>query len=111
LKKFAPAGGYEVPNLEELALNIVLSRSWDQFETNKTLFGVESTFNEELYTTKLERGPQTREREREAWRIAREIEGQTTRNVHLAEVISSISSQRTAAHLCEMLLGCTSICF
>ncbi|CAK9198824.1 unnamed protein product [Sphagnum troendelagicum] len=71
---------------ENLTLNFNHTwRSWDQFETNKTLFGVESTFNEELYTTKLERGPQTREREREAWRIAREIEGQTTRNVHLAE--------------------------
>jgi hypothetical protein len=63
----------------------MLTRSWDQFETNKALFGVESTFNEELYTTKLERGPQMREREREALRIAREIEGQTTRNIHLAE--------------------------
>ncbi|KAL2613176.1 hypothetical protein R1flu_024868 [Riccia fluitans] len=61
------------------------NRNWDQFETNKALFGVETTFNEELYTTKLERGPQMREREREAWRIAREIEGQTTRNLHLAE--------------------------
>ncbi|KAH8945362.1 hypothetical protein BDL97_12G037600 [Sphagnum fallax] len=75
---------------DDVAENLTLNfnhtwRSWDQFETNKTLFGVESTFNEELYTTKLERGPQTREREREAWRIAREIEGQTTRNVHLAE--------------------------
>ncbi|BBN17554.1 hypothetical protein Mp_7g15450 [Marchantia polymorpha subsp. ruderalis] len=61
------------------------NRNWDQFETNKALFGVETTFNEELYTTKLERGPQMREREREAWRIAREIEGQTTRNPHVAE--------------------------
>ncbi|CAM6106174.1 unnamed protein product [Calypogeia fissa] len=61
------------------------NRSWDQFETNKTLFGVETTFNEELYTTKLERGPQMREREREASRIAREIEGTATKNLHLAE--------------------------
>ena len=52
-----------------------ISRNWDQFEINKTLFGVESTFDEELYTTKLERGPQMRERERDAWRIVREIEG------------------------------------
>ncbi|MCO5547703.1 hypothetical protein L7F22_001154 [Adiantum nelumboides] len=61
------------------------NRNWDQFEINKTLFGVESTFDEELYTTKLERGPQMREREREAWRIAREIEQQSTKNPHLAE--------------------------
>ncbi|EFJ36790.1 hypothetical protein SELMODRAFT_437867 [Selaginella moellendorffii] len=61
------------------------NRNWDQFETNKALFGVETTFDEELYTTKLEKGPQTREREREASRLAREIEGDSTRNNHLAE--------------------------
>eukprot|EP00250_Pteridium_aquilinum_P024057 c2825_g1_i2 orf=271-2997(-) len=61
------------------------NRNWDQFEINKTLFGVESTFDEHLYTTKLERGPQMRDREREAWRIAREIEGQSTKKLHLAE--------------------------
>jgi PAB1-binding protein PBP1 len=61
-------------------------RGWDQFETNKTLFGVKSTFNEELYTTKLEKGPRTRELDLRALRIAREIEGEETRDLHLAEV-------------------------
>ncbi|KAL0354496.1 UNVERIFIED_CONTAM: Polyadenylate-binding protein-interacting protein 3 [Sesamum radiatum] len=61
------------------------NRGWDQFEVNETLFGVKSTFNEELYTTKLERGPQMRELEREALRIAREIEGEDTLDFHLAE--------------------------
>ncbi|KAK7271996.1 hypothetical protein RJT34_28312 [Clitoria ternatea] len=61
------------------------NRGWDQFETNKALFGVKSTFNEELYTTKLEKGPQTRELERQALRIAREIEGEETQDLHLAE--------------------------
>lgn len=61
-------------------------RGWDQFEVNKTLFGVKSTFDEELYTTKLDRGPQTRELEREALKIAREIEGEQTLDLHLAEV-------------------------
>ncbi|KAL6495954.1 Polyadenylate-binding protein-interacting protein 3 [Orobanche gracilis] len=61
------------------------NRSWDQFEANATLFGVKSTFNEELYTTKLERGPQMRELEREATRLAREIEGEETHDLHLAE--------------------------
>ncbi|PSR96189.1 Polyadenylate-binding protein [Actinidia chinensis var. chinensis] len=49
------------------------------------LFGVKSTFDEELYTTKLERGPKMRELEREALRIAREIEGEETLDLHLAE--------------------------
>jgi len=51
------------------------------------LFGVKSTFNEELYTTKLEKGPQTRELEKQALRIAREIEGEETQDLHLAEVV------------------------
>nr|GLL23401.1 polyadenylate-binding protein-interacting protein 4 isoform X2 [Ipomoea trifida] len=58
---------------------------WNQFEVNETLFGVKSTFNEELYTTKLERGPQMRDLEREALRIAKEIEGEETHDLHLAE--------------------------
>ena len=61
-------------------------RGWDQFETNKALFGVNSTFDEELYTTKLDRGPQMKELEKEASRIAREIEGEETHDLHLAEV-------------------------
>ncbi|VVB00266.1 unnamed protein product [Arabis nemorensis] len=60
-------------------------RGWNQFEVNKTLFGVTSTFDEELYTTKLERGPRTRELEEHALRIAREIEGENTRDLHVAE--------------------------
>ncbi|MCD7449228.1 Polyadenylate-binding protein-interacting protein 3 [Datura stramonium] len=61
------------------------NRGWDQFEANETLFGVKSTFDEDLYTTKLERGPQMSELEKEALRIAREIEGEDTRDLHLAE--------------------------
>ncbi|XP_066321702.1 polyadenylate-binding protein-interacting protein 4-like isoform X1 [Miscanthus floridulus] len=61
------------------------NRSWDQFETNAALFGVKSTFNEEIYTTKLERGPHMRELEKHALRIAREIEGEDTKDIHLAE--------------------------
>ncbi|KAK6128041.1 hypothetical protein DH2020_038205 [Rehmannia glutinosa] len=72
------------PELENI-FDSPWNRGWDQFEANATLFGVKSTFNEELYTTKLERGPQTRELEREATRLAREIEGEETRDLHLAE--------------------------
>ncbi|CAN6244343.1 unnamed protein product [Urochloa humidicola] len=61
------------------------NRSWDQFETNAALFGVKSTFNEEIYTTKLEKGPHMRELEKHASRIAREIEGEDTKDIHLAE--------------------------
>ncbi|GKV09892.1 hypothetical protein SLEP1_g21325 [Rubroshorea leprosula] len=43
------------------------------------------TFNVELpYTTKLQKGPHMRGLEREAMRIAREIEGEYTKDLHLA---------------------------
>ncbi|KAK1288848.1 hypothetical protein QJS10_CPB19g01845 [Acorus calamus] len=72
------------PELENI-FDSSWNRNWDQFETNEILFGVKSTFDEELYTTKLEKGPQKRELEREATRIAREIEREETNDVHLAE--------------------------
>ncbi|KAJ0988462.1 hypothetical protein J5N97_006818 [Dioscorea zingiberensis] len=74
----------ECPELEDI-FDGTWNRNWDQFETNEALFGVRSTFDEELYTTKLERGPQTRELEREATRIAREIQEEETKDLHLAE--------------------------
>ncbi|KAI9109535.1 hypothetical protein K1719_019589 [Acacia pycnantha] len=74
----------QCPELENI-FDETWNRGWDQFETNKALFGVKSTFNEELYTTKLEKGPQTREFEKQALRIAREIEGEDTQDLHLAE--------------------------
>ncbi|KAH7656547.1 Protein interacting with poly(A)-binding protein [Dioscorea alata] len=74
----------ECPELENI-FDGAWNRNWDQFQTNEALFGVKSTFNEELYTTKLERGPQMREREREATRLAREILEEDTKDLHLAE--------------------------
>ncbi|XP_074580137.1 polyadenylate-binding protein-interacting protein 4-like isoform X2 [Curcuma longa] len=74
----------ECPELENI-FDGTLDRNWDQFEANAALFGVKSTFNEEIYTTKLERGPQMKEREKIASRIVREIEGQEAHDFHQAE--------------------------
>jgi PAB1-binding protein PBP1 len=59
---------------------------WDQFAVNRDKFGVESTFNEELYTTALDKSS-CGISEQEAARIAREIETQTggSSNYHLLE--------------------------
>jgi len=54
------------------------SRNWDQFEANESMFGVQTTFNEELYTTKLDPQKIPREKREEAERIAREIEAGPT---------------------------------
>jgi PAB1-binding protein PBP1 len=50
--------------------------SWDQFAANEKLFGVKTQFDEEVYTTKLDRSASDfKERERKAQRIANEIIG------------------------------------
>ena len=50
--------------------------TWDQFSANETLFGVKASFDEDVYTTKLDRSaPDFKERERKAQRIANEIIG------------------------------------
>ncbi|SNX84352.1 related to PBP1 - Pab1p interacting protein [Melanopsichium pennsylvanicum] len=62
------------------------TKGWDQFAANEARFGIKSNYDDNLYTTKLDRsGKDFREREREADRIAREIMGQATNNPHLAE--------------------------
>jgi hypothetical protein len=52
---------------------------WDQFETNKRLFNVRSSFNEDLYTKKLDLTSTTKEQIARADRIAKEIEGSSSR--------------------------------
>ncbi|KZT73682.1 hypothetical protein DAEQUDRAFT_721755 [Daedalea quercina L-15889] len=60
--------------------------SWNQFEVNERLFGVKANFDEDVYTTKLDRSaPNFKERERWAAGIANEILQSQTGNVHVAE--------------------------
>ena len=58
---------------------------WDQFSANQAHFGVISTFDEDLYTTKLDKSRISGISEEEAARIAAEIESQSSRNFHMAE--------------------------
>ncbi|KAL6042123.1 Polyadenylate-binding protein-interacting protein 3 [Balamuthia mandrillaris] len=61
-------------------------RGWDQFATNKELFGVKSTYDEEFYTIPLDRGSHTYQRKaKEAQRIADAILKAGTSNQHIAE--------------------------
>lgn len=54
----------------------VTNTSWDQFAANEQMFGVTTSFDEEVYTTKLDRSAADfKERERKAQRIASEILG------------------------------------
>jgi hypothetical protein len=61
------------------------SKSWNQFEANEKLFGVTSSYDENLYTTKLDKTKLSTEQSAKAERLAREIEKQATTNFHLQE--------------------------
>ncbi|KAF9645012.1 hypothetical protein BDM02DRAFT_3173795 [Thelephora ganbajun] len=61
--------------------------SWDQFAMNEALFGVKTSFNEKVYTTKLDRSePDHRGHGRKAQQITNEIMGPATNdNAHVHE--------------------------
>ncbi|CAN8270162.1 unnamed protein product [Cochlearia groenlandica] len=85
LKRWVPDENVPLRQDLENVFDDSWNRGWNQFEVNESLFGVKSTFNEELYTTKLEKGPRSRKLEEQAAKIAREIEGENTRDLHVAE--------------------------
>jgi len=68
-------------------LNLDASSSdWDQFELNKKLFGVETSWDENIYTTALDKSSKEfKQRAMKAARIAQEIEKGTKGNFHQQE--------------------------
>jgi hypothetical protein len=58
---------------------------WDQFKANEELFDVKGTYDENLYTTELDKSTIDARKRAEAERIAKEIEGSTSTNHHVAE--------------------------
>jgi hypothetical protein len=59
---------------------------WDQFKVNKDLFGVDTDYDENYYTTTLDKSSEFYKLKiREAARIADEIEKRPTTNVHILE--------------------------
>ena len=59
------------------------SSNWNQFEVNQRLFNVKSTYDESIYTKKLDKSKMTKEQLDKADRIAREIESQQSSNIHM----------------------------
>ncbi len=60
--------------------------AWDQFKANERLFGLKTDYNEEIYTTAIDRSnPLYREREARAQQLAREIEGSAAKDAHTRE--------------------------
>lgn len=58
---------------------------WDQFRANEELFNVQATFDENLYTTELDKSSIDRAKIKEAERLAREIETTVSSNIHIAD--------------------------
>lgn len=85
-----------VPNDDSSDLNSALeglAGGWDQFETNRKLFGVVTSFDEHEYTTRIDTlSPLYKQRLFDADKLAREIMGESPHgsksdvsNIHLAE--------------------------
>lgn len=87
LQAWVPSADTQLPTTDDDTFGASNNNtSWDQFSANEQLFGVKVNFDEEAYTTKLDRtAPNFKERERQAQRIANEIMGAATNNPHLAE--------------------------
>ncbi|CAK9437773.1 uncharacterized protein LODBEIA_P21510 [Lodderomyces beijingensis] len=59
---------------------------WDQFKANQERFGVESTYDEHLYTTRIDKSAADyKQRVLMADKLAREIEGSATTDRHILE--------------------------
>jgi hypothetical protein len=58
---------------------------WDQFRANEELFNVQAKFDENLYTTELDKSSIDTAKIKEAERLAREIEKTVSTNIHIAE--------------------------
>lgn len=81
LQKWEPDEGTSLTDFEETDHQI---GTWDQFEENEKRFGVKTDFNMDLYTTRLEPG-KSRYSLAEAEKIARDIQNQTSSNIHLQD--------------------------
>jgi hypothetical protein len=82
LQKWEPIEGDTSMTLESSGR----STEWDQFSTNERLFGVKSNYDENIYTTTIDRNdPQYSQRAARAEKIAREIEASSASNSHVRE--------------------------
>ena len=82
LKPWVPEGALGNDESLESAGNT----AWDQFEANERLFGMTSTYDENHYTTQIDRSDSSYKlKEERAKKIAQEIEGKVGDTAHLRE--------------------------
>ena len=84
LKAWVPDASYEIDgSLEKQGGG---GGAWDQFAENERLFGLKTDYDENIYTTAIDKShPQYKERLAAAERKAREIERSVASTSHVAE--------------------------
>ncbi|CAI7654327.1 unnamed protein product [Penicillium manginii] len=83
LQRWEPAEDEAHMSLESSIGN---STGWDQFAANEKLFGAKTDYDENIYTTSLDRSsPAYRQQAASAAKIAAEIEGTSADNPHMRE--------------------------
>jgi PAB1-binding protein PBP1 len=84
LKAWVPDAGYELDGSLEKSSST--GGAWDQFAENERLFGLKTDYDENIYTTAIDKShPQYKERLAAAERKAREIERSVATTAHVAE--------------------------
>lgn len=81
----ALGGGLASSNGPEKAGLSGTIEGWDQFKANEALFNVKGSYDESIYTTQLDTKSFTAKEIAKAERLAKEIEGTTATNWHVAE--------------------------
>ncbi|ORE08394.1 hypothetical protein BCV72DRAFT_90539 [Rhizopus microsporus var. microsporus] len=86
LHKWAPTDEDNALGLLDGDLESSGETTWDQFAVNEKLFGLKTDFDEEIYTTPLNRSaPGFKDREKKAIQVANEIQKSAATNVHILE--------------------------
>lgn len=98
-----PSGPAPAARGDDITFGSTGPGSWDQFTVNQQLFGVTTNYDEELYTTKLDRSrPDFKERERQAQQIANEIQN-VRENTVKYHFLSADNSNHSPLPLIHML--------
>lgn len=87
MKAWVPDASFEVDgSLEKSSGGGGGGGAWDQFAENERLFGLKTDYDENIYTTSIDKShPQYKERLAAAERKAREIERSVAATSHVAE--------------------------
>ena len=87
LQRWVPDAPEDVDgSLDSLRTKSSTGVGWDQFAENSRLFGLTTDYDENIYTTTIDKShPQYKQRLAEADKKAREIERSVATNSHVAE--------------------------